>query len=99
MRSKTPPAKFDNEPCKAKPTAKPAAPKIVTNEVVPMPIIPATVTIKITFKPTDNKLNKNVRNETSKSFLSIAFEAILASRLMNHKPINKTKNAPINFGV
>jgi len=30
----TPEAKFESEPCRAKPTARPAAPIIATNEVV-----------------------------------------------------------------
>ena len=34
----TPAAKFESDPCNAKPTAKPAAPSTATNEVVWNPI-------------------------------------------------------------
>ena len=44
----TPEAKFDKEPCNAKPIAKPAAPTIATSDVVLKPKcdIAATITIK-----------------------------------------------------
>ena len=45
-----PPAKFAKEPCNAKPTAKPAAPIIATNDVVLTPNCPKAVIIKSILK-------------------------------------------------
>ena len=39
---KAPPAKLDKDPCKAKPTAKPAAPTMAANEVVATPNLEIT---------------------------------------------------------
>ena len=39
----TPDAKLDSEPCNAKPTAKPAAPKIAMNDVVSIPICESAI--------------------------------------------------------
>ena len=50
--SKTPEAKLDNEPCNAKPMAKPAAPMTATREVVLKPKCEiAAIIVKVIPKP------------------------------------------------
>ena len=53
MISMMPAAKFDSEPCKAKPTARPAAPMMAIKDVVWIPIWPraasTTTTIRIAY--------------------------------------------------
>ncbi len=56
--SNTPDAKLDNEPCSAKPTAKPAAPNTAIKLVVSIPTWLATATKSTTFNKTPITLIK-----------------------------------------
>ncbi|MNG22912.1 hypothetical protein D3C84_1074550 [compost metagenome] len=93
-----PPAKFESEPCNDKPTAKPIAPKIATNDEVGTPRFEITVTNNKIRKAHSNMSARNLDKVGSKFLLIIMFLMILFVNLMAYKPINKIKKAEINFG-
>ena len=77
---KTPPAKFDSEPCKDKPTAKPTAPRMATNEEVSIPSLEIKV-MKSKKRIAQSKLSaKKADNVGSNSRLTII---LLTKRLIS----------------
>ena len=72
-----PPAKLESDPCSDKPTAKPAAPRMATNEVVSMPNFEIKVTNNNT-RITQRRMSAKNRDKVgSKSRLTIILRTIL----------------------
>ena len=69
-RIKTPPAKLDREPCKARPIANPAAPKIAKKDDMGTPTIVATPINKETKSSALTNPNKKVLKERLVSLFS-----------------------------
>ena len=93
-----PPAKFDSEPCNDKPIAKPAAPKIATNDEVSIPSFEMNETSNKTFKTQFKISSKNFDNVASISRATIIFREKFLMIFITYKPINNNKKAPTSFG-
>ena len=90
---KIPAAKFDKEPCKAKPTAKPTPPKAATK---PEALKPNRPTTKVNTIALNNILRigiKNVRIDKSTFRATILFSINLTSLPVTQKPIIKVNKA------
>ena len=94
----TPPAKLDKLPCKAKPTAKDAAPNIAIKLVVAIPTIEDTVTRSKTFRKALTKLHRNRIKDISTSLLISIFLNQRLIREINHHPITNVSIAAATFG-
>ena len=95
---KIPPAKFESEPCNDKPIAKPAAPKIATNDEVSIPSFDITVTKRSILRVQKMRLPINVDNVTSTFRFIMIFLAVLVMKLVAHNPTNRITTATTNFG-
>ena len=93
-----PPAKFERDPCKDNPTAKPAAPRIATKEEVSIPNLDIKVTNSNTRKTQINISAKNLDKVGSKFLFIIIFFANLLIKRIAYNPTIKITNAEINLG-
>ncbi len=99
MRISTPPAKLASEPCKARPTARPAAPSTAINEVVSIPIIPATVIRTIALKPAPVRLIRKFLSVSSIPPLLSAAPMPRVTIPTIHQPTIKVTKAPSKDGL
>lgn len=93
-----PPAKLDKDPCRDKPTAKPMAPKIATNEEVSIPSLEIKVTNNNTLSTQSKISARNLEIVGSTSLLIIIFLINLLINLIIYNPKNKIRNAEISLG-
>lgn len=93
-----PPAKLDSEPCNDKPTASPIAPRIATNEEVPMPSLSIKVTNNNTLKTQSKISARNLLRVGSRFLLIIIFRISLLIIRIAYRPINRIIKAEITCG-
>jgi hypothetical protein len=96
-KRRIPPAKLARLPCSAKPMASPAAPKMATNEVVCMPMIPAQMTRIEMFNPTLIREMTNGFTSLSIELLSTFFSTIRVNFLMKDGPKSTKRMAKANL--
>ena len=91
----TPEARFESDPCKANPIAKPAAPSTATKDAVCMPTWLIAEIITNIIIPILSKLTTNLLNVASTCFFSSILPIELEKIFATHKPIITVKIAPI----
>ena len=82
----TPPAKLEREPCKARPTAKPAAAITAAKVVTSTPKREITIMIKNILSAQENRFNKNFWRDSSYLLLDITLRVPLMIFLTTHIP-------------
>ena len=96
--TRTPPAKFAKLPCRASPTAKPAAASTATNEVVFTPTISTTEIMSMIFNSVlINPARKGIRVRSTLSF-SMTFRRNLEKELIIIIPTTSMTMARTSFG-
>ncbi len=93
----TPAAKFDSEPCSARPTARPAAPRTAITAVVLTPTVSSAATITTTIKPAYATLMTNLRSEMSTLLRAITRSSAFMIVRAIQRPTTKITRATISF--
>ena len=94
-----PPEKLESDPCNDNPTAKPAAPRMATNEDVPTPSCVITV-IKSKMRKVQKRMLAKKLDNVGSNFLSImSFLTILMINRMAKIPAISKTIAEIKLGA
>ena len=93
-----PPAKFESDPCKANPIAKPAAPNIATNDDVSIPNLAITVIKSKIRNAQKTRLPKKFARVISIFLLIITLLKAFVVMLISQSPIRSKRIAIISFG-
>ena len=97
VTSSTPEAKFDKDPCSARPIASPAAPIAATNEAVGMPSWPSAAIATISSSTTKAMFDTKPTTVGSSPRAAMTRPATVTSRPAIHLPTNRIASAASRF--